>query len=134
MIIIIRKETQLRRWMWAFMAHLSTIDKDSLTNIRDVSKVSFSFYFVDARNIDKQKKMNEHFIVVFSLDIYPYPEQKAFQFMTWTIPTSTPPPEKKNQVQLKKKLYSFFSLELQKTSIYQINMYAIPRFLDRILS
>ena len=28
-IIIIRKETQLRRWMWAFMAHLSTIDKDS---------------------------------------------------------------------------------------------------------
>ena len=29
LIIIIRKETQLRRWMWAFMAHLSTIDKDS---------------------------------------------------------------------------------------------------------
>ena len=55
-IIIIRKETQLRRWMWAFMAHLSTIDKDSLTNIRDVSKVLFSFYFVDARNIDKQKQ------------------------------------------------------------------------------
>ena len=38
------------------MAHLSTIDKDSLTNIRDVSKVLFSFYFVDARNIDNQKQ------------------------------------------------------------------------------
>ena len=45
-----------------------------------------------------------------------------------------PPPKKKNQEQLKKKLYSFFSLELQKTSIYQITMYAIPRFLGRILS
>ena len=55
-IIIIRKETRLRRWMWAFMAHLSTIDKDSLTNIRDISKVLFNFYFVDARNIDKQKQ------------------------------------------------------------------------------
>ena len=44
--------------MWAFMAHLSTTDKDSLTNIRDVSKVLFNFYvyFVDARNIDKQKQ------------------------------------------------------------------------------
>ena len=42
--------------MWAFMAHLSTIGKDSLTNIRDVSKVLFSFYFVDARNIDQQKQ------------------------------------------------------------------------------
>ena len=41
--------------MWAFMAHLSTIDKDSFTNLRDVSKVLFRFYFVDARNIDKQK-------------------------------------------------------------------------------
>ena len=38
------------------MAHLSTIDNDLLTNIRDVSKVSFNFYFVDTRNIDKQKK------------------------------------------------------------------------------
>ena len=46
----------------------------------------------------------------------------------------TPPPPQENQVQLKKKLYSLFSLELQKTSIYQITMYAIPRFLDRILS
>ena len=45
----IRKETQLRRWMWAVMAHLSTIDIDSSTNI-------FSFYFVDARNIDKKKQ------------------------------------------------------------------------------
>ena len=86
--------------------------------------------------------MNEHFIVVFSLDIYPYPKQKAFQFMTWTILTWHPPPQKKkkkkkkkkNQVKFKKKLYSFFSLELQKTSIYQITMYAIPRFLDRIFS
>ena len=93
----------------------------------------FNFYFVDARNIDKHAEtMNEHFIVVFSLDIYPYPKQKAFQFMTWTIPMWHPPPP--NQVQLKKKVYSFFSLELQKTSIYQITMYAIPRFLDRILS
>ena len=41
--------------MWAFLAHLSTIDKDSLTNIRDVSKILFSFY-LDARNIDKQKQ------------------------------------------------------------------------------
>ena len=55
--------------MWAFMAHLNTIDKYLLTNIRDVSKVLFSFYFVDARNIDKTEIMNEHFIVVFSLDI-----------------------------------------------------------------
>ena len=36
------------------MAHLSTIDKDSLTNITDVSKVLFNFEFVDARNINKQ--------------------------------------------------------------------------------
>ena len=42
--------------MWAFMVHLSTIDKDSLTNIRDVSKILFNLYFVDARNIDKQKQ------------------------------------------------------------------------------
>ena len=42
--------------MWAFLAHLSTIDKDSLINIRHVSKVLFSFSFVDARNIDKQKQ------------------------------------------------------------------------------
>ena len=42
--------------MWAFMAHLSTIYKDSLPNIWDVSKVLFKFYFVDARNIDKQKQ------------------------------------------------------------------------------
>ena len=42
--------------MWAFMAHLSTIDKDSSTNIRNVSKILFNFYFVDARNIDKQKQ------------------------------------------------------------------------------
>ena len=42
--------------MRAFMAHLSTTDKDSLTNIRDVSKILFYFYFLDARNIDKQKQ------------------------------------------------------------------------------
>ena len=29
--------------------------------------------------------MNEHFIVVFSLDIYPYPKQKTFQFMRYEI-------------------------------------------------
>ena len=29
--------------------------------------------------------MNEHFIVVFSLDIYPYLKQKAFQFMTYEL-------------------------------------------------
>ena len=44
--------------MWAFLAHLGTIDKDSLTNIRDVSNVLFSFYFVDERNIDKQEQAN----------------------------------------------------------------------------
>ena len=57
--------------------------------------------------------------------------------MNYTDVTPHPPPPQKkkiNQVQLKKKLYSLFSLELQKTSIYQITMYAIPRFLDRILS
>ena len=39
--------------------------------------------------------MNEHFIVVFSLNIYPYLKQKAFQFMTYKlhcIPTWHPPP------------------------------------------
>ena len=51
--------------------------------------------------------MNEHFIVVFSLDIYPYPKQKAFQFMTYELYRREPPPpppkkKKKNQVQLKK--------------------------------
>ena len=45
-----------------------------------------------------------------------------------------PPPKKKSGTIKKKKLYSFLSLELKKTSIYQITMYAIPRFLDRILS
>ena len=43
--------------------------------------------------------MNEHFIAVFSLDIYPYPKQKAFQFMTYELyrrePPSPPPPQKK---------------------------------------
>ena len=41
--------------------------------------------------------MNEHFIVVFSLDIYPYPKQKAFQFMTYMNYTDVnpPPPQKK---------------------------------------
>ena len=29
--------------------------------------------------------MNEHFIVVFSLDIYPYLKQKGFQFMTYEL-------------------------------------------------
>ena len=29
--------------MWDFMADLSTIDKDLLTNIRDVSKFLFNF-------------------------------------------------------------------------------------------
>ena len=37
--------------------------------------------------------MNEHFIVVFSLDIYPYLKQKAFQFMTYELyRRDTPPP------------------------------------------
>ena len=37
--------------------------------------------------------MNEHFIVVFSLDIYPYLKQKAFQFMTYEqYRRDTPPP------------------------------------------
>ena len=36
--------------------------------------------------------MNEHFIVVFSLDIYPYPKQKAFQFMTYELYRHEPPP------------------------------------------
>ena len=47
--------------------------------------------------------------------VYPYPKQKAFQFMAWTIPTWNPPPshpkkksKKKNQVQLKKKGLFFF--------------------------
>ena len=38
--------------------------------------------------------MNEHFIVVFSLDIYPYLKQKAFQFMTYELyRRDTPPPQ-----------------------------------------
>ena len=37
--------------------------------------------------------MNEHFIVVFSLEIYPYLKQKAFQFMTYELyRRDTPPP------------------------------------------
>ena len=37
--------------------------------------------------------MNEHFNVVFSLDIYPYLKQKAFQFMTYELyRRDTPPP------------------------------------------
>ena len=36
--------------------------------------------------------MNEHFIVVFSLDIYPYLKQKAFQFMTYELYRRDPPP------------------------------------------
>ena len=53
--------------------------------------------------------MNEHFIVVFLLDIYPYPKQKAFQFMTYELyrRETTPPPPQKNQVQLNN-VYSFF--------------------------
>ena len=52
--------------------------------------------------------MNKHFIVVFSLDIYPYPKQKAFQFMTYEQYRREPPPppqKKKNQVQLKKGVF-----------------------------
>ena len=37
--------------------------------------------------------MNEHFIVVFSLDKYPYLKQKVFQFMTYELyRRDTPPP------------------------------------------
>ena len=74
--------------------------------------------------------MDEHFIVVFSLDVYPYPKQKAFQFMAYELYRREPPPpkkKKKNQVQLKKKVNSLFPLGLQKTSIYQITMYAFSR-------
>ena len=113
MIIIIRKKTQLRRWMWAFMAHLSTIDKDSLTNtcIRDVSKVLFSFYFVDARNIDKQKQwMN--ISSWFSRYIYTLIPKKGFPVhdMNYTDVTP-PPPQKKKQKKpgtIKKKALFFF--------------------------
>ena len=36
--------------------------------------------------------MNEHFIVVFSLDIYTYLKQKAFQFMTYELYRRDIPP------------------------------------------
>ena len=74
--------------------------------------------------------MNEHFIVVFSLDIYPYPKQKAFQIMTYELyrrEPPPPPPKKKKSGTIKKKNYSLFPLGLQKTSIYQITMYAFSR-------
>ena len=50
--------------------------------------------------------MNEHFIVVFSLDIYPYPKQKAFQFMTYELyrrDPPPPPPKKKKSGTIKKR-------------------------------
>ena len=42
--------------------------------------------------------MNEHFIVVFSLDLYPYLKQKAFQFMTYELYRRDPPPPPPNQI------------------------------------
>ena len=78
--------------------------------------------------------MNEHFIVVFSLDIYPYPKQKAFQFMTYELYRREPPPPPKKKSGNKKKKFILFSHLDCKRLHFIKTMYAIQRFLDRILS
>ena len=70
--------------------------------------------------------MNEHFIVVFLVRYIPLSQTKGFPVHDMNYTDVTPPPKKKKTGTIKNKLYSFFSLELQKTSIYQITMYAIP--------
>ena len=76
--------------------------------------------------------MNEHFIVVFSLDIYPYPKQKAFQFMTYELyRREHPPPQKKNQV-IKKKFILFSHLDCKDFTLskpcMQYNVFSIEYF------
>ena len=83
--------------------------------------------------------MNEHFIVVFSLDIYPYPKQKAFQFMTYELyrrePTPTPPPPKKKKKKsgtIKKKSLFFVPTWTAKDfnlSNYHVCVFSIEYFL-----
>ena len=75
--------------------------------------------------------MNEHFIVVFSLDIYPYPKQKAFQIMTYELYRHDPPPPKKKSGTMKKKFILCSHLDCKRLQFIKL---PCMRFLDRILS